>query len=95
MVMVFHQRHYDKALFVVLSHFKYWQENKHPMYNTLCQALAAFDEYPVENFHSLLQARTNATDNADQITLKAKKIDTCKQVCQLKNFILVRSQSLN
>ena len=82
MFMVFHRRHYDKAMLVVLSHFKYWQENKHPMYNTLCQALPAFDEYPVENFHSLLRARTNATDNADQITLKTKEIDTCKQEMQ-------------
>ena len=52
------------------------------MYNTLHQALAAFDEYPVENFRSLLRARTNATDNTDQISLKAKEIDTCKQEVQ-------------
>jgi hypothetical protein len=52
------------------------------MYNTLHQALAAFDEYPVENFRSLLRARTNATDNTDQISLKAKEIDTCKQEMQ-------------
>jgi hypothetical protein len=79
MFMVFQRRHYDKALLVVLSTFTYWQENNHPMYHTLRQALVAFDEYPVENFHSVLRARTNATDNAEQISLKAKEIDACKQ----------------
>ena len=78
MFMVFHRRHYDKALLIILSAFTYWQEKNHPMYHTLRQALVAFDEYPVENFHSVLRARTNATDNADQISLKAKEIDTCK-----------------
>ena len=52
------------------------------MYHTLRQALVAFDEYPVENFHSVLQARTNATDNANRISLKAKEIDTCKHEMQ-------------
>ena len=71
--MVFHRRHYDKAILVILSHLMYWKEKNHPMNNTLHQALAAFDEYPVENFHSLLRASwTNATDNAEQISLKAK-----------------------
>ena len=44
--------HHDKAMLmlVVLSHFIYWQENNHPMYHTLHQALAAFSKHPVENF---------------------------------------------
>ena len=82
MFMVFHRRHYDKAMLVVLSHFMYWQENKHPIYQSLHQALAAFDEYSVENFHSLLCARTRTSDNAEQISLKAKEIDACKQEMQ-------------
>ncbi len=38
----------------------------------------ALDEYPVENFHSILRARTNETDSAEQIAFKAKEIDACK-----------------
>ena len=68
MFMVFQRRHYDKALLVLLSTFMHWQENDHPMYHTLRQALVAFDEYPVENFHSLLRARTTASDGAEQIS---------------------------
>ena len=78
MFMVFGRRHYDKALLVTLSAFMYWQENNHPMHHTLLEALVAFDEYPVENFHSLLRSSTNMTDTAEQISLKAKEIDARK-----------------
>jgi hypothetical protein len=54
MMMIFHRRHYDKALLIVVSIFKYWQENTHPMHKTIQQFLVALDEYPVENFHSVL-----------------------------------------
>lgn len=95
MFMVFHRRHYDKAILVVLSHFMYWQENNHPMYHTLYQALTAFDEYPVENFHSLLRARTNSTDNAEKISLKAKEIDTCKHEMQSFQSTFVPSKKFH
>ncbi|CAB3988268.1 Hypothetical predicted protein [Paramuricea clavata] len=74
MFMVFRRCHYDKALLVTLSAFMYWEENDHPMYHKLCEALVAFDEYPDENFHSVLRARTNETDNAAKMSLKAKEI---------------------
>lgn len=89
MCMVFRRRHYDKALLVVLSAFMYWQETNHPMFHTLSNALVAFDEYPIENFHSVLRARTNSTDNADQVSRKAKEIDVCKHEMHMfkSNFV--------
>ena len=54
MMMIFHRRHYDKALLIVVSIFKYWQENTHQMYKIIQQFLVPLDEYPVENFHSVL-----------------------------------------
>ena len=60
MMMTFQCRHYDKALLIFLSIFKYWQENTHPMrgahpmHGVIQQFLVALDEYPVENFHSVL-----------------------------------------
>ena len=50
-MMVFHYRHYDKALLIVLTTFKYWHENNHPLHEVINQFLVALDEYPVENFH--------------------------------------------
>ena len=62
MLMVFKRRHYDKALLILLTSFIQLKECGHPLFDTLLNSLAAFDEYPVENFHSILRARTSATD---------------------------------
>jgi hypothetical protein len=77
-VVVFRRRHYNKALLVTLSLFQHWQENTHSMFEIVRQYIVAFDEYPIENFHSVLRARTKETDSADQIAFKAKEIDACK-----------------
>ena len=79
MMMTFHRRHCDKALLIVLSVFKNWQENTHPMHGVIQQFLVALDEYPVENFHSVLRTRTGVSDTANQIREKSKAIDVCKK----------------
>ena len=58
------------------------REKKHPINEVIQHFLVAFDEYPVENFHSLLRARTNETDTAEQIRIKAKEIDAWKKDLQ-------------
>ncbi len=78
MCVVFRRRHYNKALLVTLSLFQHWQENSYTMFETVRQYLVALDEYPVENFHSVLRGRTKDTDTAEQIAFKAKEIDACK-----------------
>ena len=95
MFMMFHRRHYDKALLVILSTFMYWEKNNHPMYNVIRQALVAFDEYPIENFHSVLRGRTNATDDANQISLKAKEIDACKHELHSFKSMVVPPKKFN
>ena len=40
--------------------FQYWTKTKHPIISILKTHLNAFDEYPVENFHSLVRRKTNA-----------------------------------
>ena len=52
-------------------------------------SLVAFDEYPIENFHSVLRARARATDNGDQINLMAKEIDACKHELQTFKALFV------
>ncbi len=78
MFVVFRRRHYNKALLVMLTTFLHWQGNATSMFETVRQHLAAFDEYPVENFLSVLRKRTKETDTADEIASKAKEIDACK-----------------
>ena len=93
--MVFYRRHYDKALLVALCTFKYPQEKDHPMDHTIQKFLVAFDEYPVENFHSALRARTFETDCAEQICEKAKDIDICKDELQAFQSPLVPPRQFN
>ena len=48
------------------------------MFEIVRQYIVAFDEYPVENFHSVLRARTKEYDTTDIISFKAKEISECK-----------------
>ena len=78
MFLIFRRRHYNKAILITLSTILYWQQNSTSMFETICQHLPSFDEYPVENFHSVLRKQTKETDTADEISHKAKEIDACK-----------------
>ena len=62
----------------MLSTFLHLQENTSTMFETLHQNLVAFDEYAVENFHSILRKRTKETDTAEKISFKAGEIDASK-----------------
>ena len=89
MMLVFKRRHYDKALLVAISLLRYWKDQSHPFHQVMQNSLVAFDEYPIENFHSVLRARTRATDNGDQINLMAKEIDACKHELQTFKALFV------
>ena len=95
MFVVFRRRHYNKALLITLSLFQYWQENAHSMFDTVRKYLVAFDEYPVENFHSVLRARTKETDTPEQIAFKAKEIDACKHELHSFNSVFVPPRKFN
>lgn len=95
MFTVFKRHHYNKALLVMLSTFLHLQENTSSMFETLRQNLVAFDEYPVENFHSVLRRRTKETDTADEISNKAKEIDACKHNLQSFQSVFVPPRKFN
>lgn len=71
----FRRRHYDKSPLVWLSNMLYLARIEHPLYNTIRQNLNILDEYPVENFHSLLRARTEPWDDGQAVQRKAVWID--------------------
>ena len=62
--------------------------------------LNIFDEYPVQNFHSLLRAQTRHNDTREQLHRKAKAIDSSKAILlefqsifsAPKNYTFSRSQ---
>ena len=76
--MMFQRRHYDKALIVALSNMEYWKTTDHPLTDMISSSLNAFDEYHVDNFHSILHAHTKATDNEETISQVAREIDARK-----------------
>jgi hypothetical protein len=50
----FGRKNYDKIMIAFISDVLYWQSIEHPMYNILSENLQEFNEYFVENFHSLI-----------------------------------------
>ena len=72
MFFCFRRHHYDKAPLVWLSNFLYWKSIDHPLYHNMMNMLNAFDEYPIENFHSLLRVQTYDHDNGDTLCRKPK-----------------------
>ena len=75
MFLVFRRRHYDKAPLVAISNVEYWKSVDHPIVHALSSSLCCFDEYAVENFHSVLRAHTRIFDGPDRIQLVAREID--------------------
>ena len=82
MLVIFNRRHYNKALIILLTSFYHLQITGHPLYQVLSNHLNAFDEYPVENCHSILRSKTKSTDTGEQIFRKAREIDACKNDLQ-------------
>ncbi|KAJ7370636.1 hypothetical protein OS493_031051 [Desmophyllum pertusum] len=52
----------------------HWRKYAPQLYELLCKYITIFDEYPVENTHSILRAQTKSSDTADQLRKKAKSI---------------------
>ena len=95
MFVIFRRRHYNKALLITLSTILYWEENGNSMFETIRQHLPSFDEYPVENFHSVLRKQTKETDTADEISRKAKEIDASKHELQSFQSVFVPQRKFN
>ena len=55
----------------------------------------AFDEYPVENFHSVLRARTKETDTPEEVAFKAKETDACKNELHSFKSVFVPPRKFN
>eukprot|EP00794_Sanderia_malayensis_P020910 gene20910-22963_t len=73
----------------------YWKDHRHPFHDTLATSLVAFDEYPVENFHSVLRVRTKEGNTGKQISFKGKEIDACKHELHAFKSWFVPSKRFN
>jgi len=78
MLICYKGEQYNKVPLVSLSNFLFWKRDSPPSFQTLLQQLIVFDEYPVENFHSILQGQTRESDGSDMLQRKAKALDEIK-----------------
>ncbi|CAG8724120.1 13865_t:CDS:1, partial [Cetraspora pellucida] len=54
------RKNYDKIMLVFLSDILQWSQNQHPIIDIFYNHLNLLDEYPVENFHSLVRRSTTS-----------------------------------
>ncbi|XP_015755582.1 PREDICTED: uncharacterized protein LOC107335130 isoform X2 [Acropora digitifera] len=68
------RRHYNKAPLIWINMCSHWGKNAPQLYNLLTNYITIFDEYPVENTHSILCSQTKVSDTANELRKKAKSI---------------------
>ena len=71
----FKRKNYNKAPLVFLSDVWYWESIDHPILKVLKDHLVVFNDYPVENFHSLIRRQTQETDTSKQLSNTAHVIN--------------------
>ena len=54
--------------------YSHWGKHAPQLYNILRNYIAIFDEYLVENTHSILHSQTKGSDSADELRKRAKSI---------------------
>jgi len=75
-MMRFERKNYDKIMLAFLSDVYYWQSIEHPLHNALQDHLTEFNEYFIENFHSLIRRRTTGKNfNVEGLQRDAIAID--------------------
>ena len=68
------RRHYNKAQLIWINKCSHWGKNAPQLYNLLTNYITIFDEYLVENTHSILRSQTKVSDTANELREKAKSI---------------------
>ena len=72
MFMSLERHHYDKAPLVWIAMCTYWGIHNPDLQLMLRLFLLMFDEYPVENAHSIIRSKTNDSDTVEQLQQNAK-----------------------
>ena len=66
MFTCFQRRHYNKAPLVWINMCLHWGNYSQHLYQLLQNHITVFDEYPVENTHSVLPAQAKPSDTAEK-----------------------------
>ena len=71
--------HYNKVPLVWINMCLQWANYSLHLYQLLQNYITVFEEYPVENTHSILRAQTKPSDTADELRKKANAIFQSKE----------------
>lgn len=88
----FKRKNYNKAPLLFLSDVWYWKSINHPIIDTLKTHLVTFNDYPVENYHSLIRRQTRETDNNEQLTRAAHVIDHLRHDNIFRNSFVAKKR---
>jgi len=62
----FNRKNHNKIMLIFLSDVLYWKKVNHPIIEKLYHNLNLFDDYPVENFHSLIRRNISSKVTAPE-----------------------------
>ena len=74
MFVCFKRRHYDKSLLIWFGTYLYWKERHPELAHLLETFVTIFDEYVVENTHSIIRRTINLLDPMSVMVKKVKAI---------------------
>ena len=86
------RRHYNKAPLVWLSCTNHWAKNYSELYEHFSKWPTIFDEYPVENTHSILRAQVKPSDTAEKLANRAKSILESKEQANFRFIFTLPKQ---
>ena len=72
MFMSLERHHYDETPLVWIAMCTYWGIHNPDLYLVLRLFLLMFDDYPVENAHSIIRSKANDSDTVEQLPQEAK-----------------------
>ena len=80
MFYCFRRRHYDKAPLIWLSNILYWKKHRPDIFKVIKENITIFDEYAVENAHSIFRAQTKSYFTVSQLIQRAKSTFASKSL---------------
>ena len=89
------RHHYNKAPLIWLAMVTYWRNNNPELYQLIGKNLVIFDEYPVENAHSIIRSNTNDHDSAEKMQETARATFQTRQAqSNFRNYFAAKNYSM-
>ena len=89
------RHHYNKAPLIWLAMVTHWKNNNPELLQLIWKNLVIFDEYPVENAHSIIRSKTNDHDSAEKMQGTARAAFQSRQAqSNFRNYFAAKNYSM-